>query len=364
MSGLAGAVALGPLLSACSGSRTRLDERAGPVPVRVERDLIERIDVGLRPYRPAGFIVRAERFDETVVVHNYGHGGAGVTLSWGTSHLAVRRVLETSAEACAVLGCGAVGLATARLLQERGKTVTIYARDLPPRTTSDVAAAQWAPYSLLDRAGQTPEFEQQLMEAATFAFSRYQSLRAPRYGIRLFDNYMLSDNPPRFPWSVQTVSHLFPENEEVPPKENPFGTPYARRFKTWQIDTRMYLKAMVEDFRAAGGTIVVRDFQSLQEVLNLPEPVVVNCSGLGSRELFGDEEIYPVKGQLTVLKPQAEINYVILGGALYMMPRSDGILLGGTFERRVESLEPNLEAAERVFQGHKARFEQMARQTV
>ncbi|MFB3132327.1 MAG: FAD-dependent oxidoreductase, partial [Rhodothermales bacterium] len=80
--------------------------------MRVERDLVQRIDVGLRPYRPTGFVVRAERFDEKVVVHNYGHGGAGVTLSWGTAHLAVQHVAETSAQACAVIGCGAVGLAT------------------------------------------------------------------------------------------------------------------------------------------------------------------------------------------------------------------------------------------------------------
>ncbi len=360
MGGLAGAAALGPLLPACSGIRTHSDGRARLTPVRVERDLIQRIDVGLRPFRPTGFVVRAERFDEKVVVHNYGHGGAGVTLSWGTAHLAVQHVPETSAEACAVIGCGAVGLATARLLQEHGKSVTIYARDLPPHTTSNVAAAQWAPYSLLDNIGQTPAFEQQLKEAAAFAFSRYQNLRVARYGIRLLDNYVLSDNPPQFPWSVQTVSHLFPEIEEVPPEENPFGTPYARRFKTWQIDTRMYLKAMVEDFRAAGGTVIAREFQSLQDVLRLPDPVVVNCSGLGSRDLFDDKEIFPIKGQLTVLKPQSDINYVIIGGGLYMMPRSDGILLGGTFERRVESLEPNLDAAERIFQGHKARFEQMA----
>ena len=122
----------------------------------------------------------------------------------------------------------------------------------------------------------------------------------------------------------------------------------------------MYLKAMVEDFRAAGGTVIAREFQSLQDVLRLPDPVVVNSSGLGSRDLFDDKEIFPIKGQLTVLKPQSDINYVIIGGGLYMMPRSDGILLGGTFERREESLEPNLDAAEQIFQGHKALFERMA----
>ena len=361
MGGLAGAVALGPL-AACSGSKAR---RGRVAPVRVERGLIKRIDVGLRPFRPTGFVVRAERFDEKLVVHNYGHGGAGVTLSWGTADLAVRHVLETEAEACAVVGCGAVGLATARLLQERGKTVTIYARDLPPKTTSNVAPAQWAPHGLLDRAGQTPAFGEQLREAGAFAFSRYGSLRAARYGIRLLDNYALDgERRPGFPWSVQTVAHLFPEVEEVPPEENPFGTAYALRYKTYQIDTGVYLNAMVEDVRAASGTIIMRDFQRLEDILSLPEPVIVNCAGLGSRALFGDEEIFPVKGQLTVLERQDAIDYVITGAGFYMMPRHNEILLGGTFERRVETLAPNAEATERIFRRTQTFFERMTGRAV
>ena len=43
---------------------------------------------GLRPYRAAGFVVRAEALGDKRLVHNYGHGGAGITLSWGTSKLA------------------------------------------------------------------------------------------------------------------------------------------------------------------------------------------------------------------------------------------------------------------------------------
>ena len=38
--------------------------------------------VGLRPARPA-VRLEAEPHDRGVVVHCYGHGGAGVTLAWG-----------------------------------------------------------------------------------------------------------------------------------------------------------------------------------------------------------------------------------------------------------------------------------------
>src|SRR5690349_15424162 len=58
-------------------------------PVKVARNRIIREVVGLRPYRPSGFVVDAQRFGNKLLVHNYGHGGGGVTLSWGTASLAV-----------------------------------------------------------------------------------------------------------------------------------------------------------------------------------------------------------------------------------------------------------------------------------
>ena len=57
-------------------------------PVRVSWDRVIRTTVGLRPHRPSGFVLRAERFDARTVIHNYGHGGSGMSLSWGTAFLA------------------------------------------------------------------------------------------------------------------------------------------------------------------------------------------------------------------------------------------------------------------------------------
>ena len=117
-------------------------------PVQVTDDRALRSIVGLRPFRPSGFRVGAERLGDKLVVHNYGHGGAGVTLSWGTSEAAARLALAAPARDIAVLGCGAVGLASARLLQLAGARVTIYAADLPPATTSNIAAALWLPVAV------------------------------------------------------------------------------------------------------------------------------------------------------------------------------------------------------------------------
>ena len=99
------------------------------------------------------------------------------------------------------------------------------------------------------------------------------------------------------------------------------------------------------------GRIVVRAFATPSEVAALAEPVVVNCTGLGARDLFGDPELVPIKGQLTVLLPQPEVDYALATRDLYMFPRSDGILLGGTHERGVETLEPDLPIAAETVPG-------------
>jgi glycine/D-amino acid oxidase-like deaminating enzyme len=67
----------------------------------------------------------------------------------------------------------------------------------------------------------------------------------------------------------------------------------------------------------------------------------------------------PIKGQLTILLPQPEVDYITLTDDLYMFPRRDGILLGGTHERGVWTLEPNMEAKARIVAGHQQFFGRM-----
>jgi glycine/D-amino acid oxidase-like deaminating enzyme len=97
----------------------------------------------------------------------------------------------------------------------------------------------------------------------------------------------------------------------------------------------------------------------MAQVLALPETAIVNCTGLGARALVGDQDLVPIKGQLTVLLPQPEIDYVTLYGSLYMMPRRDGILLGGTYEWDEWSLEPNREVEAQIVADHAAFFDAM-----
>jgi len=358
-----GLAALGAAVSACAKSRGA--SLLWPEPprrftrVQVSEDRIIRTVVGLRPFRPSGFVVRAEKIGDTTVVHNYGHGGGGITLSWGTSELAVDEAWKTGEKRFAVLGCGAVGLATARLLQQRGAEVTIYAKDLPPYTTSNIAGGQWSPTSVMDAALRTSESDALLARASRLSHRSFQRLPAAEFGIRWLENYVLSDVPLREWWEQSLVRDLYPESRDLRPHEHPFPARYARRFTTMLIEPPIYLSALARDVRLAGGRIVVRELASREEVRGLPEPVVVNCTGLGAKALFDDAELQPVKGQLTFLLPQAEVDYIVIADGLYMFPRRDGILLGGTFEHDVWSLDVNEEARARILAGHRALFEGM-----
>jgi len=358
-----GLAALGAGLAGCAGRRAASLVWTEPprrlARVHVSDDRVIRTVVGLRPYRASGFVVRAEKVGDKTVVHDYGHGGGGITLSWGTSELAVDEAWATGEKRFAVLGCGAVGLATARLLQQRGAEVTIYAKDLPPQTTSNIAGGQWSPTSVMDRSRRTVESDALLARAAHLSHRRYQQLPAAEFGIRWLENYILADQPLEPQWEQELTRDLYPDWRVLRRDEHPFAALYARRFTTMLVEPPIYLPAMLREVRLAGGHVVVRELASRDEVKELPEPVVMNCTGLGAKALFGDEELEPVRGQLTFLLPQPEVDYIVITGGLYMMPRRDGILLGGTFDHGNWNLEADEETRQRILAGHRALFEGM-----
>ena len=320
-------------------------------PVKVARNRIIREVVGLRPYRPGGFVVDAQRFGNKLLVHNYGHGGAGVTLSWGTASQAVDLLRDfliarkaRRPTRFAVLGCGVSGLSTALLLQRRYQsgpgTVTIYAKDLPPDTTSNIAGAWWSPTSVYEDA--TSKFRKQFRQACRISHKSFQLLAGPEYGVRWIDTFELSRQDRALTRELPGGNDLYPQIETHRDPENYFGFPYVLQYSSMLIEPSIYLTKLLRDFYVAGGRVVVKEFRSRAQIARLREPVIFNCTGLGSRELFKDEELVPVRGQLEILLPQPEIDYCYVSNG-YMFPRNDGVILGGTWDRDDWSLTPNPE---------------------
>ncbi|HUE96803.1 MAG TPA: FAD-dependent oxidoreductase, partial [Longimicrobiaceae bacterium] len=134
------------------------------------------------------------------------------------------------------------------------------------------------------------------------------------------------------------------------------ATPFARRYTTMLVEPAILLDTLTRDFLLRGGTIDVRDFRALPEVLALQEPLVVNCTGLGAAALFHDAALGPIKGQLAVLVPEPEVDYIAQLGSWYTFPRTDGLVLGGSYERGVWSLDNDPETIGRIVEGNRGIF--------
>src|SRR5438128_4039353 len=166
-------------------------------PVLASWDRVIRTTVGLRPHRDAGFVLRADKLDDKLLVHNYGHGGAGMSLAWGTGLMAAEFATAHQSRQAAVIGCGSVGLTCARQLQRRGFDVTIYAAAVPPNVTSNMSLAGFTPTSgLVESDRRTPEWDAQYRRAADISYRQLQLLTGPHFGVSWLDNYALVDEPP------------------------------------------------------------------------------------------------------------------------------------------------------------------------
>jgi D-amino-acid oxidase len=351
--------ACGPKKAVLAPSGVRQAAVKEPINLAVPRISWERVirtTIGLRPHRDSGFVLRPEKFDQKTVIHDYGFGGAGMSLAWGCGAMAADMCLLQEERRVAVLGCGSPGLTAARQLQRRGFDVTIYTLATPPYTTSNMSMAGFTPTAgLIAPEKRTPAWDVQFRQAAEISYRQLQLMSGmPGYGVYWIDSYNGTDDPN--PSGNNPDGDLVPEplrtgrdREIFGPGEHPFPTKYAVRSSALAIEPSIYLEALMRDFVLFGGKIVIRKFDSPRDLMSLKENVMVNCTGLGSKTIFNDDELVPIRGQLTVCVPQPEVNYRASGrlpGSTVnasINPRSDGLAIGNMQDRGNYSLEPNEE---------------------
>jgi D-amino-acid oxidase len=310
-------------------------------PVRATIDRLFDITVCLRPFRAAGPRLDTEQIGHTLVVHNYGHGGSGWSLSWGSGTIAVRKAMAGSPRSVAVIGCGALGLTSAILAQSAGAQVTIYARDLLPDTRSFRATGSWTPDSRIAlTSAVAPGFGDLWEEMARISFKTYRRyLGLPGNPVEWTDRYVLSDishaeaaahrppDPLGFAEYGDRIRDLTPAAQDYPPGTTPFPTRYVRRTSSMMFNIADYGHTLMSDFLAAGGKFQRMEFHSPSEFAHLKEKVVINCPGYGARELCKDESIVPVRGQIGWLVPQPEVDYGFFYNGVSVLSRRDGIVI-------------------------------------
>ncbi len=333
--------AAGAMVAACAApqapSRNGFATPAALSPLRLDENRLVRITVCSRPFRPAGPRLEAEAVDGKVLVHNYGHGGSGWSLSWGCAAEATALALADGHRRVAVVGAGVMGLTTALRLAETGAEVTIYAREFPMETRSARATGVWSPSSrvgLVDAVG--PEFTGRWERWARASWATHQhyvgAIGDPVEYQPQF--YLPEDSPgPRvhasrdFLHLDRQLSGLTPAWSEMPAAANPFPVKRASSGLTLVFNVAAYAQTLAAEFRLRGGRMLRRDLPDRAAVLALGEPVIVNCTGYAAGALFGDRTVVPVRGQINWLPPQPEARYGLIHRQVAALSRRDGVVV-------------------------------------
>ncbi|MGV2496292.1 FAD-dependent oxidoreductase [Pelagerythrobacter aerophilus] len=328
------------LLAGCTPTGARISSTsASPrlVPLRLDAGHVMKVTVCLRPFRPAGPRLEAERFGETTVVHNYGHGGAGWSLGWGCAAEAAALARSGGASEFAVVGAGVIGLTTALRLIETGAKVTIYAEEFPAETRSARATGVWSPSSRIALADAAPTGFAERWEGWARASYATHLRMVGLLGdpVEFLPQYEVSDGEPGggppaahdFLHIHRRVRDLQPPWRQMAAEENPFAPRETATGNGMVFNVASYADRLARLFMLRGGRMIRRSFPDRTAVLALPEAVIVNCMGYGAKAIWSDAGMVPVRGQIGWLIPQPESRYSLYYGGVNAISRRDGVVI-------------------------------------
>jgi D-amino-acid oxidase len=231
-----------------------------------------------------------------------------------------------------VVGAGVIGLTTAHALTRVGHQVSVLARERHPAVTSSVAGASFRP-TMVSTADPFPELlrasRDEVLAWETSGFSS-------RLGMHRVTLVEASAHPvPR--------GHLdvFADVEVLDAQAGddiPGGYPHALRYRTWVFDVPVAMAALEDHLDDLGVAMIHADLASLHDpaIRDLRPEVVVNATGVGARDLVGDDDLVPIRGQVVLVDPSlAPPDLAFSADGNYAYARRDSLLLGGTAEEGV-----------------------------
>ena len=326
--------------------------------------------VGIRPHREGGVCLKLDdelipsRHGSKFLIHNYGHGGAGITLSFGCASVVADHVgtlrREIRRPSIAVIGCGVIGLTVAAELRRRWRNlrITIYAKDLDVRrTTSFVAAGQFEPSGICEEYESEEEkniLADYLRRSRDRIIELHKSSRWHTYGIALRRDYTLDH------WN-RAYDECTPH--DVVPQYRSGTLPFdklntiGREYRTWLINPTILLPQLFVELKRSAVRFRKRQFVSKDDFAALRENIIINCTGYGAKALMNDNDIVPKRGHLVVLRRTLPKQFYFFSGGcgnrriMYVFCRHRDIVVGGTVETGNDT--------EGVMESDRARFDRI-----
>lgn len=316
---------------------------------------------GLRPYRKTGIRLESESYQDKLIIHDYGHGGSGISLSWGSARRSLKileealsKRLPNKDEEIAVLGSGVIGLTTVHLLLEQGWKVHVYASEFPPNTTSNLAPGIW------NRVLVESDHMKKILRDSYTDFKALAENKSPRFkGVTPLKIYTFKEikNSTMAAMPSGTIPKGIPLKATFENGMRKNGT----FFHSFLIDSAVYLEDLFEKAKVQGVQFTRLSFASKKDLEKLSQKIIFNCTGLGSKSLFGDDKLIPIRGHLIYLKPTDGFDSMVAGPLrddldLYLIPLKDKIVLGGSYEMNIEELEPASEICEKILENARLFF--------
>jgi D-amino-acid oxidase len=252
----------------------------------------------------------------------------------------------------AIIGAGVSGLTCGVVFAERGWSVTIFADETGQQTTSAAAAAVWFPYDA--------EPAEKIIPWALTTYKRLRDLsRDPQTGVSMIEirQFARVGQIPIPNWAKNLGAHPFsviPSVAEGSLTIPAFSASPARTFASGYAltvpltDTTIYLDYLTDRFRKAGGMIQSTHINKVEEIP--PDfDLIINCAGIGARELVHDPDLEPHRGLVAIVSKLDLTQAIVCDDAplMYAIPRANDCVFGGT-NSLSDSREPSVAETEAI----------------